>query len=206
MRLAEDVGTGCPVHRLTLVDIQDTSGPNVTIDPMIIPDEDWDDGEDDNFELNTIKENAKARVLEENGIKNNSKVKVVGGVAMPNLDNMTDEEKKKYKKDVAPQYNITPERYSVMYTLLCDPYTSVRERYVNDYNREFNTNFSVDEYAYLAHNRHLMKMSEKQGSVYEDEEVDPSRINPFVGIVDKPVNPFVRISARERDMILRSGS
>ena len=165
MRLAEDVGTGQPLHKKTLVEMQMCDDEGILVDDDIIPD-------NNNRFSSAITETTKKNLLKEAGIEDKSKTTVIGGTVMPNLDKMNEEEKTKYKKTSksksATKCTLTPDRYSFMYTLTQDPMGSIKQRFVDDFNKEFKTNYGIDMYPYIASTREINRLSKIEGSQYED--------------------------------------
>lgn len=168
MRLMEDVGSSEPVHKKTLVEMQMRDDEGIMVDDeAVIPD-------NSNRFNSAVTETTKKNLLKEAGIENKSKTTVIGGTVMPNLDKMTEDEKNKYKKNKssksksATKCTLTPDRYSFLYTLMLDPLGSINQRFVDDFNKEFKTNYGLDMYPYIASTREINRLSKIEGSQYED--------------------------------------
>ena len=185
MRLAEDVLSGVPVHKKTLVEMQMCDEEGIVVDDnAIIPD-------NSNRFNSAVTESTKKNLLKEAGIKDTSKTTVVGNTVVPNLDNMTEEEKTKYKKKTsksksATKCTLTPDRYSFLYTLTQDPLGSINQRFVDDFNKEFNTNYGVDMFPYIASTREINRLRKVEGSQYEDMKCKKGELyTPLFRVVEQ---------------------
>lgn len=213
MRLVEDVPTGLPVHKLTLVELQkEALNPDITIDRDFDPDSENEDFDEERYmnELR-IKETTRKTMCKEAGIENKSKYDVVGGVLIPKVEMMSEEDKAKYSNSVqnkiAHMNNLVYDRYSDMYTWYNDPRGSKMQRYVDDYNAEFGTHFVEADYRYLKDNRYFMRMSKKENSPFEDRVYDGTKLYAPIFRRVEVVRPlFTRVTSEDRAKLLSSRS
>lgn len=180
MRLMEDVLSGSPCHKMSLVELQQD---DMIVDEDIIPD-------NSNRYNPAIAEQTKSALCKEAGIKNNSNVTVIGTTIIPNVDT-------KKKKGKVAECNPAPDRYSDLYTKLYDPNGSKMKRYVDDYNKEFGTSFNEIMYEYVKDTRNFMRLSKKDDSPYEGMKFEKGVLytNPFKRITYTNRQPFTRITS-----------
>lgn len=196
MRLVEDVLLGIPAHKTSLVELQQMDN-GLLVDDKELPD-------NSNRFNSAVAEKTRSNLLKEAGMEDKSKVKVVGNTVIPDLDNMTEEEKAKYKKKKnksATKCTLTPERYSWAYSMACDPSGSIARRFVNDFNKEYKTKYGIEMYPYIASTREYIRLTKKEGSPYEGEKYEKGKLyTPLFRKVEK-VSLFKPVSKRDRAML-----
>ena len=227
MKLVEDISTGIPASKDTIVEMALTDMPNMVVDNgQSLPDnsnryqpQPVATQEDVKYQQDIIKETMKkqAGIVED---KPQSMV-LVNGSFIPNADALPPEEKaellrkikearavandpvlrKQAEEKIRLEQNkdrINP--YTEEYTRLYDPNTTKMERRVRDFNIQFNTKLTPEDYPALMEHLYMVRMSKIPNSGYTRirEGIDFYRM-PFVRVTKSPISPFRRLTDEERE-------